>query len=719
MPERQRVTGSKLAATLEDFKPRRLPSTLATGLAFAVVNALLTVALMSLIFTDSLEEAITIGIGIGLATSAVLAIVIAGLSGFPGMYAAIQDNSAAILGLAAASIASSVAATQAIDSVIAMMALTSLSCGIVFLTVGFFGLGQIARFVPFPVIGGVLAGTGYLVLGGSLNVLWDGSLFSADAGSVLWPGVALAVVFFVASRRAWASQVFLWILLGGMAVFHIGIRAAGVGQQRALERAWLLGPFPDGGLWPGPAFDAVRTADWSAIVSQWPSMVTILVIVPISMLLLLSALEIATKVDVEAGTELRATGWANVAAAVLGGPPGYFFVSDTMIAHRLVGPRRGPAIVSGLGMFGIVLLGGTVLEFVPQFVVGGLLLFIGIDFLYEWLWVSRRRMTRLDYAITVLIVAIVATVGFLPGAAAGVVAAIGLFVYRYSRTDVVKHHLTAAEYQSNIERPLEHAVFLQAEGDAVLALELQGFIFFGTASRVLDELKGNLAANDRLRFVIFDFRRVTGIDSSAVALFERIALLAGDNDLKLLLSGLRPAHRAQFSSILASHDGVREEADLDHAMAWCEDRMLEQVDVSVSLRSLPQELVERLEPYLDSRLFVTGERLMTRGDPSPGMFLITSGRATVVLEDRSGSDVRLRTLLEGTVIGEISLYRNEPCTATVVAELDCRVLHLSPTAFDRLCTEDTGTAATLHMFVARALAGRVGHANRSIRALHD
>ena len=710
------------SATVEDFTPRRLGSTLATGLSFALVNTLLSIAIISLIFSGPLASELPSGIGIALTASTVLAITIAVLSDVPGVYAGVQDNSAAILGLAAASIASSVAASRVFDSVVAVMVVTSLACGVVFLVMAHTGLGRIVRFVPFPVVGGVLAGTGYLVLGGSLDILWPEATASGpgtlDAAAVLWPGVGLASVFMIASRRGWASRTFLWCLIGGMALFHIVIRVAGMGQQQALAREWLLGPFPDGPLWQGLSFSMVRGADWGAVLGETASIVTVLFVVPITLLLYVSALEIDTKREVDVRAQLRATGWGNLAAALVGGPPGHFFISDTLIAHRLVGARRGPSIVTGLALFGVVLLGGSILEFVPRFVVGGVLMFIGVDFLYEWLWLARGRMSRPDYAIMLAIVLIVATVGFLTGAAAGLVAAIALFVYRYSRTDVVKHQLTAEEHQSNIERPLDHAELIRREGRSVFVLELQGFVFFGTADRVFDHLKVRLASTRELRFAVFDFRAVTGIDSSAVELFERIALFAHANDVTMLLSSLSPVHSGQFSSLVDHHSAVREEPSLDHAMAWCEDRILEGLDVSAEhRRSLPDELLELLDPYLDSRVIPAGDSLMVQGEEAPGIFLITSGRATVLLDDRTGEQVRLRTLLEGTVLGEISLYRGEKCTATVVAELDCEVLHLTPEAFERLCVSDTAAAAQLHGFVARTLAGRLGHANRTIRAL--
>jgi SulP family sulfate permease len=699
-----------------------LPATLVTGVVLATVNSLLSIALMSLIFQGELEEALPIGIGLGLASSAVLAFVVALGSSFPGMYAGIQDASAAILALSAASIATTLVGPETVDTVLAMITVTSFATGLVLLLMSYFGLGEVARFVPFPVIGGLLAGTGFLILMGAIEILGIGSLSdvtAADSIGLFWPGVALAVGFIIASRRGWPSSVYLGLMAAGIIGFHVITRLAGVDKAEAATRGWLLGPFPDGGLWPPLATEALAAADWGAIAGEAAALVTILLIVPMTLLLSISALEVETKTDLVMNKELRATGWANVASGALGGPPGYIYLADTVITHRLVGKRRGPAVVAAISMLAVVTVGGSILEMLPQFVIGSLLIFVGVDFLVEWLWTSRRRMTVLDYALMCGIVVIIATVGFLPGVVAGLLAAIALFVVRYSRIDVVKHSLTATEHQSNIERPSVDADYLQTTGDSVLILELQGFIFFGTASRIIRHVKTHLEAAESPQVVICDFRFVTGVDSSAVMLFDRIALLARDNELLLIFTGMSPSQYAQFSELRSEYDDVvRDEPDLDHGMAWSEDYLLAQAgERQGQQRALPEGLAIQLAPYLVPRTIAVGEYLMRQGDPTPGIFLIMSGRVTVLLEGRDGQRVRLRTLLEGTVLGEIGLYRDEPCTATAVTETDCEVLHLTPEAFADLCHDDPSAAAEFHLFVARTLASRVTYSNRAIRAL--
>jgi sulfate permease, SulP family len=697
--------------------------TVAVGIVLALVNALLTTALMSLIFRGDLEHALPVGIAQGILASGVIGLIIALGSSFPGIYAGVQDASAAIIGLSAVAIAGMLAGSVALNSVVAMMAATSIATGAALLLVGYLGLGETARFVPFPVIGGLLAGTGYLILVGALGILGVESpadLSDPDSVGVLWPGVVLAGLFFWTTRRSWSSRIYLTILVVGVVGFQLITRLSGLGMDAAFQRGWLLGPF-DGALAPQSVIEAFGQADWALIAGEATSLATILVIIPITLLLYSSALEVETGTGVRMKRELTTTGWANIASGVVGGPPGYMYMSDSIIVARVIGKSRGPAVVAALSLLTILAIGETILELLPVFVVGGLLLFVGAEFLHEWLWESRQRMSGLDYGLMVGIAVVIATVGFLPGVGTGLVAAIVLFVMRYSRIDVVKHSLTGAEQRSNIERSEPASEYLTEMGQSISILELQGFVFFGTASRILGRIRALPPTQPKLRFIVFDFRRVTGVDSSAVAVFGLIANHCLEHGRVMILTGMSETASAQFADVVDRYAQlVTVYPDLDHGLAWCEDELLAESDLSSTTGpSLPDGLSDAMAEYLVSRTISPGEVLMRQGDPSPGIFLITAGRATVFIEEPDGRALRLRTLLSGTVLGEISLYRGEPCTATVVADSECQVLHLSPERFAELRQMNPAAAAQLHEFVARILAGRVSHANRTIRALRD
>ena len=53
---------------------------------------------------------------------------------------------------------------------IAATLVVTVLCGAVFFALGKFKLGNLVRFVPYPVVGGFLAGTGWLLLKGGIYV---------------------------------------------------------------------------------------------------------------------------------------------------------------------------------------------------------------------------------------------------------------------------------------------------------------------------------------------------------------------------------------------------------------------------------------------------------------------------------------------------------------------------------------------------------------------
>jgi sulfate permease, SulP family len=116
-------------------------------------------------------------------------------------------------------------------------------------------------------------------------------------------------------------------------------------------------------------------------------------------------------------------------------------------------------------------------------------------------------------------------------------------------------------------------------GDRIHVLELQGFVFFGTANELLERIRTRTRDDGMppLRALILDFRRVSGVDTSAVLGFRKAEQLAGTEGFDLLLSGVRPPVRRQFErGGLGGADGLRYHPDLDRALQWCEERLLEE-----------------------------------------------------------------------------------------------------------------------------------------------
>lgn len=264
--------------------------------------------------------------------------------------------------------------------------------------------------------------------------------------------------------------------------------------------------------------------------------------------------------------------------------------------------------------------------------------------------------------------------------------------------------------------------------------ELQGYLFFGTASSLLDRIKERLndARQQEARFVVIDFRRVTGLDSSAVLVFTKARQLAASRGLTLVLTGVSDRLRRQLERGGFAEDpdgGVRILPDLDRGVQWCEDRLLEEAGApsAAAPPSLEDQLraslgsvdPSRLLPYLEAIEVDAGQTVMRQDEPSDGLYFLESGRLTVQLESPEGGRMRLRTMGPGTVVGEVTLYLGTPRTASVVAEVPSRLHRLSAEALGRMERGDPTVAAAVHRMFARLLAERLTDTLNEVEALLD
>jgi SulP family sulfate permease len=726
----------------DELAVRRLVPTLTFGLVLGALEVVLAVSLAALIFGGPLSANLEAGIGLGLLSACVVMLVVAVRSSLPTTVGSVQDSTAAVLALIAAGIAADVAATgdERFFTVVVAIGLTTVATGLFLFLIGLLRLGNLIRFMPYPVVGGFLAGTGWLLAKGAIGVLGGLSMsLSSIDDALAWdvaqkwlPGLAFALVLLALVRRSRHVLLLPAALLASFALFYVVAALAGATLSELKADGWLLGPFPGTGLWEPWSVQGLDDAAWSAIVDQLPNMATVALVGAVALLLNTSGIELTVDRELDLNRELRASGGANVVAGLGGGIVGFPALSLTSLAHRSNAGRL-VGVVAGLVCLLVLAVGGSFLSYVPRVVVGGLLLFLGLAFLFEWVYDAWFRLRHAEYAVVILILVVIAAFGFLEGVAVGLVVAVALFVIDYSRTDVVKHALSAGTYRSKVDRDPEQLEVLRVEGEGVHILELQGFLFFGTANTLLERIRRRaLDPADRpLSFLVLDFRRVSGLDSSAVLAFVKVHRLAEGQGFTLLVTGvpepiLEQLEHGGFSP--AALDGLRVFPDVDHAIQWCEDRLLDRdsavPDEPRPLASLLEGLrldceVPRLMPYLERLDVPAGHELIRQGEPSTDVYLLESGQLTAVLERTSGESVRLRTMAPGTVVGEITMYLETVRTASVVAEQPSRLYRLTAGSLEAMGEKDPQLAAMLHRAFARLLSQRLTDSMRTMEALLD
>src|SRR5262249_37566544 len=156
-------------------------------------------------------------------------------------------------------------------------------------------------------------------------------------------------------------------------------------------------------------------------------------------------------------------------------------------------------------------------------------------------------------------------------------------IHNYSRVGVISQSLTGDERQSNVDRPPSHQRFLREKGVQVYMLKLQGYIFFGTANTLLNDIRQRVQSPELapLRFAVLYFHRVSRIDSSAVLSLARACQRAVKEGFTLVLTHLPVDIRQQLArgGFAKEHDaGYHIFPDLDHGIEWCEEQLLQSVE---------------------------------------------------------------------------------------------------------------------------------------------
>ena len=121
-------------------------------------------------------------------------------------------------------------------------------------------------------------------------------------------------------------------------------------------------------------------------------------------------------------------------------------------------------VFTTLWMFATLLFGGAVLGLMPTAIVGGMLLYIGIDLISTWLIEVRKKLPWTDYAVVCLIALTIVLFGFVEGVAVGMLATLVLFAARLTRANVIAAHFTGREVRSTMLRSIPERAIYDAHG---------------------------------------------------------------------------------------------------------------------------------------------------------------------------------------------------------------------------------------------------------------
>ncbi len=269
-------------------------------------------------------------------------------------------------------------------------------------------------------------------------------------------------------------------------------------------------------------------------------------------------------------------------------------------------------------------------------------------------------------------------------------------------------------------------------GNLGYIMKLEGFIFFGTANGIFERLREHVksALTNEVKYCMFDFSKVIGIDSTGMLSFARLMQWSQEQGVILVFVGLEVEMQKLFIQENSTIEGklLKFFADADHGIEWCENEIIAanladlriEREISEQLKAiLMDDNVEKLIPYSQPRDYGPGEYLIREGDAADFMYFIQSGQVTAQLESPGKNPVRLETIHSGRTVGEIAFFLGTRRTASVVANQYSVVYSLSMEDLKRMESSDPESANLFHRLSVILLSQRVMHLTYTVRALEN
>jgi SulP family sulfate permease len=575
----------------QEFYPENLLASAIAGGVTGIIGVIRGISYAALVFSGSLAVYLNVGVGIAIYSTAAISIVVALMSSIPGLIATPLAAPTAVLAVMAAAIAERMAGAppeSLLPTVVAAIAIGSLSTGLFLLLLGSFKLGNTISFIPYPVVGGFMAGTGCLLVRGGMQVMTDvafdfGHLRTFAEAYQLghWlSGLGLAIALLVLTKRFSHYLVMPAILLMAIALFYGILAISHTSIEAARAGGWLLGPFPQGGLWQPLRPSELGLVDWSVILEQTGAIATLMFISLLSLVLTNNGIELAIERELDLNRELQAVGVANLLAGIGSGMAGNQALPSTILVHKMGANHRLAGVFKTIPCSAVLILGASFLSLFPKPILGALLLYLGIDLLIQWAYKAFFKLPLADYGTVVAIAVAINIFGFLQGVVLGLAISVILFTIKYSRIEATKNELSGASQHSLVERSPQEYQTLKTYGDRVYILQLHGFIFFGRANSLLEQVRQRLLKSSQhpVRFILFDFHLVSSLDSSAVLTLAKIKKLAAQYQITLVFAGVEANLEKllhQGDAVDITSETVKIFPDFNSSLAWCEEQILE------------------------------------------------------------------------------------------------------------------------------------------------
>lgn len=431
-----------------------------------------------------------------------------------------------------------------------------------------FGLARLARvvkFIPTPVMSGFQIAAAMIIMSSQLPAMlglasrpawseWPAALASAKPLALVVAVIVIAAIVHGARFTRRVPPLVLGVLVGTAA--HYLLLLAGGGAWLGKTLGHVPATLPDGSDFAQMMLLATRPGFIEALPAIVLGAASIALVACLDVLMSAKVVENLSGRRGNGTQELVSIGAANLVSPLMGGVAGSISLASTTAGYKGGARNSLCLLVHALAFLALVPWLAPAIAHMPIAVIAGLVFYAGVQLLDRWtLEVARRVFTRraihwkgsaIDLAV-VLTVACVALAGQIVGAVLiGVAVAIVVFTMRMSR-NVIRRERYGDTLQSRRARETGDAAILAAEGRTILAIELEGPLFFASAEMLHNRIDAAVA--EGVRHVVLDMTRVTELDSTGARIILQADQRLRASGCRLVMCGI--AARPSLASLVA------------------------------------------------------------------------------------------------------------------------------------------------------------------------
>lgn len=681
----------------------------------------------------------------GILGATALGLVAPTFGGCPRLITAPCAPAAALLSALAVSFTQQGVSAQ---SVLLMLVLIGLLAGLTQIALGLIGVGRLIRFIPYPVVSGYLSGVGLIIIGSQipkfLGASSDAHLLDALKNPSGWAWQSIVVGTVVIVTMIFMPRIIkivpaaiLALLAGVISYLMLGMLDSSL--MTTVHNPLLIGAMTTGeaGFWEiiSQHGHALRGLGIDSVAKVVVPALTLAVLLSIDTLKTCVVLDAMTNSHHDSNRELIGQGLGNISSSIVGGIPGAGTMGASMVNISSGGKTRLSGMMAGGFSLIAYLLLAPLIAWVPVAALAGILIVVG------YRMIDRHSLeffftpaTRLDFAVIISVILVAIFVSLIAASGVGVALAILLFIREQTRSSVVRNRIGGREIFTKRVSNHQGGERRERNDDMTIVFELQGSLFFGTASQLQSALEPETG---KRKYVILSMRRVQSLDVTATHVLEQIKDRLEENNAYLLFcdipkglpSGLKMKRFLKDTGVVRPTNKAFSFRELDDALEWVETRELEvaaieeALETPLDVRAMPicagrsEETIVDLEAVLELRFIEAGKKIFKTDTSGNELYFIRRGMVKVMIPIRKKEQYHLATCGPGEIIGGIGFLDASRQASVAIAMTDTEVYALSRTNFDTLAEQHRTLGLAIIEHVALSLATRLRVAIGEIQAL--